>query len=124
MNENGNDEEIYEVEDHLQPERSGPIPPEPPSEGIPWGAIFLGVWAVLLIIFAVQNAETAPVNFLGWSIEMPVAMVVMVTALITLILTGLGSFFYRRRRQKRALEKRAGQSDQQSPPAPPSPPPS
>lgn len=91
--------EGQDVEGPLETQR----PPSPPAaEGIPWGAILLIIWAVALIIFSVQNAEQATVDFLGWSWEMPIALLVMVTALATLVLTGLGSAYYRRRRRKRA----------------------
>lgn len=42
---------------------------------------------------------------------MPVALLVMVTALITLVLTGIGFAFYRRRRRRRAIEREASRSD-------------
>jgi uncharacterized integral membrane protein len=90
--------EFREFDDQLEPE-----PPPARSgerEGIPWGAVFLLIWAVLLIVFSVQNADNASVNFLGWVWEMPVALLVMVTALATLVLTGLGFAFYRRRRRR------------------------
>jgi uncharacterized integral membrane protein len=94
MDENG----FRDIDDQLEPE-------SPPGrvdikEGIPWGAVFLLIWAVLLIVFSVQNADNASVHFLGWVWEMPVALLVMVTALATLVLTGLGFAFYRRRRRR------------------------
>ncbi|HET9260970.1 MAG TPA: LapA family protein [Acidimicrobiia bacterium] len=73
--------------------------------------MLLLIWAVALIIFSVQNAERTTVSFLGWSFEMPVALLVMVTALITLVLTGIGFAFYRRRRRRRAIEREASRSD-------------
>lgn len=97
--------EIHDVEENLRPE------PPPRGEGIPWGAAFLLVWAALLIVFSVQNADITTVQFLGWSWEMPVALLVMVTALATLVLTGLGTAFYRRRRRKRRQMEEAYQSD-------------
>jgi uncharacterized integral membrane protein len=100
--------EIHDVEESLQPEPSGA---DRVGEGIPWGAAFLLVWAVLLIVFSVQNADTTTVQFLGWSWEMPVALLVMVTALATLVLTGLGNAFYRRRRRRRRRMEEALRSD-------------
>jgi uncharacterized integral membrane protein len=94
MDENG----FRDIDDQLEPE-----PPPARSderEGIPWGAVFLLIWAVLLIVFSVQNADNTSVNFLGWVWDMPVALLVMVTALATLVLTGLGFAFYRRRRRQ------------------------
>jgi uncharacterized integral membrane protein len=101
-------DEIRDVEESLQPE------PRRTTErpvGFPWGAVLLMIWAVALIIFSVQNADVTTVQFLGWSFEMPVALLVMVTALITLIVAAVGSAFYRRRRRKRAIEKEAAKSD-------------
>lgn len=101
--------EIHDVENHLEPQ-----PREPESdrrEGIPWGAVILLLWAVLLIIFSVQNARDTTVEFLAWSWVMPVALLVMVTALATLVLTGIGSAYYRRRRRQRRETKRAFRSE-------------
>jgi uncharacterized integral membrane protein len=73
---------------------------------VPWGAILVGLWAVALVIFSVQNAGDTTLEFLGWSFQMPVAILVIVTALVTLVLTAAGSALYRRRRRKRAELKR------------------
>ena len=100
MDENG----IQNFEDAQD---SAPSPPPPmESDGIPWGAIALGTWALALVIFSVQNAEHATIDFLWWSFDMPVALLVIVTALITLLLTGIGLALYRRRRRKEALRRR------------------
>jgi len=89
--------EFRDIDEQLEPE---PAPVRDEREGIPWGAVFLLIWAVLLIVFSVQNADNATVSFLGWAWDMPVALLVMVTALATLVLTGLGFAFYRRRRRR------------------------
>ncbi|HEU4320133.1 MAG TPA: LapA family protein [Acidimicrobiia bacterium] len=86
-----------------------PLPPMPVErQGIPWGAIALGIWALALVIFSVQNAEHATIDFLWWSFNMPVALLVIVTALVTLLLTGIGFAFYRRRKRKEARARNAG----------------
>lgn len=106
-------DKMEENETHDVEESLAPVPgrADRVGEGIPWGAVFLLVWAVLLIVFSVQNADSTTVQFLGWSWEMPVALLVMVTALITLVLTGLGTAFYRRRRRKRRRMEDALRSD-------------
>lgn len=106
MNNDEINDEIHDVEEHLEPE-----PQKQVGAGIPWGAALLLVWAVLLIIFSVQNADDTPVEFLGWAWQMPVALLVMVTALVTLVLTALGSAFYRRRRRKRRQMKETLRAD-------------
>jgi hypothetical protein len=42
---------------------------------------------------------------------MPVALLVMITALATLVLTGIASAFYRRKRRRRRETKRALRSE-------------
>lgn len=105
------DNEIHEIEEQLEPDpQTGDHGPE--REGIPWSLVLLVIWAVLLVIFSVQNAEDATVEFLVWDWQMPVALVVMITALVTLVLTGVGSIFYRRRRRKiRQMKKALGSDD-------------
>jgi uncharacterized integral membrane protein len=107
MNENQYPEEIQNLEDQLQPE----TPPREVRAGMPWGAVLLLIWAVALIIFSVQNAESATVEFLAWGWSMPVALLVMITALVTLFVTAIGAAVYRRRRKQRAEMKRALRSD-------------
>lgn len=104
-------DEIHEVEDSLQPEPGSTRATEV-REGVPWGAILLLIWAVLLIVFSVQNADNTPVAFLVWDWEIPVALLVLITALATLVLTGVGLAFYRRRRRQRRQMKEALRSEE------------
>jgi uncharacterized integral membrane protein len=101
-------DEIRDVEESLQPE---PSRTTDRPVGFPWGAVLLLIWAVALIIFSVQNADVTTVAFLAWDFEIPVALLVMVTALITLVVAAVGSAIYRRRRRKRAEAKEAAKSD-------------
>ena len=89
--------EMEGAEHQFEPEPRQPVTREP----VPWGAILLLIWAVALIIFSVQNAEDTAVQFLAWEWRMPVALLVMVTSLVTLVLTTLGLAISRRRRRKR-----------------------
>lgn len=94
------DENEFEETADLEPEPSR----LPEKEPIPWGGILLLLWAVLLIVFAVQNADDTTVAFLAWDWQMPVALLVMITALVTLVITVAGTAFYRRRRRKRTMK--------------------
>lgn len=94
------DSEIRDIEDSLEPE-SRPEPVEDQGAGVPWGGILLLIWAVALIVFSVQNAENVTVSFLVWEWNIQVALLVLITALATLVLTGVGSAIYRRRRRAR-----------------------
>ena len=98
-----------ETHDIGEPSPPGSPPARTPGrdrEGVPWAATLVGLWAVALVVFSVQNADDTTVQFLGWSFRMPVAILVIVTALATLVLTGIGSALYRRRRRQRAQMKR------------------
>lgn len=79
--------------------------------GVPWGALALGTWALALVIFSVQNAEHATIDFLWWSFDMPVALLVIVTALVTLLLTSIGFAFYRRKKRREARRSRESGSE-------------
>ncbi|MGD2060679.1 MAG: hypothetical protein PVF87_07435 [Acidimicrobiia bacterium] len=100
-------QEIEDVDSRLEPE-AGPVQTR---AGVPWGAILLLIWAVALIVFSVQNAESTTVEFLAWDWSMPVALLVMITALVTLFVTAIGAAVYRRRRRQRAEMKRALRSE-------------
>ncbi|HZD22431.1 MAG TPA: lipopolysaccharide assembly protein LapA domain-containing protein [Acidimicrobiia bacterium] len=104
------DNETHDVEDRLKEESAG-RQSEEERVRVPWGVILLALWGVAVVIFSVQNAEDTIVEFLGWSFNMPVALLVLVTALVTLVLTGLGFVYYRRRRRKEAKRlRKQGQS--------------
>ncbi len=100
-------QEIQDVDSQLEPEAA----PDRARPGVPWGAIVLLIWAVALIIFSVQNAESTTVEFLAWDWSMPVALLVMITALVTLFVTAIGAAVYRRRRRRRAEMKKALRSE-------------
>ncbi|HUF14582.1 MAG TPA: lipopolysaccharide assembly protein LapA domain-containing protein [Acidimicrobiia bacterium] len=99
----------HEVDDLLEPEQPKRV--KDPGEGVPWGVIVLLIWAVALIIFSVQNAEQAIVQFLAWEWQMPMALLVMITALATVILSALTWPLYRRRRRKHRMAARSAQSE-------------
>lgn len=93
------DRNEFEELEGLEGDDSSGAPPEEGTD-IPWGWILLGVWAVALVVFSVQNAGETTVRFLAWEWSMPLAVLVMFTALATLVLTIIGKA-YRQRRLKR-----------------------
>lgn len=103
------DNETRDVDDRSEPR---PTPPQLEERGrFPWAAILVGIWAIALVIFSVQNAEDATIEFLGWSFNMPVALLVIVTALITLVVTGIGFAVYRGKRRREVSRRRKLESD-------------
>lgn len=63
-----------------------------PAKGgmrITWRGIVLILIAVLLLVFAVQNLESAPVSFLGVEFSIQVWILVVVSFLLGMLLGGV-----------------------------------
>ena len=93
--------EIHEDGEHPEPE----VVDVDPRPGIPWGLILVFVGIGLIVIFAVQNTDSVTVQFLWMEGQFPLAIVILVTAGVSLLLGELLATAYRRRRRRRAAEK-------------------
>ena len=82
-----------------------PEPESPPSDGLPWGGIVGTVGLSLVVVFAVQNTDTATINFLWMTGTSPLSIVIMVTAVASALFTVISGVFYRNRRRRRRAEK-------------------
>jgi uncharacterized integral membrane protein len=82
-----------------------PQPEEEPGAGVPWGALIALLGVVLAVVFAVQNTEPVPVEFLWLEGEYPLALVILITAGVAVLIAQLVSFLYRRRRRRRHAEQ-------------------
>jgi uncharacterized integral membrane protein len=58
-----------------------------------------------VVIFAVQNTATVPVEFLWWDGEYPLSWVILLTVAVVVLLVELFGMFYRRRRRRRHAER-------------------
>lgn len=69
----------------------GALAKKPQKKGITltWRGIVLILAAVLLLVFAVQNLETAPVNFLGATVDVWVWLLVVASFLLGMLLGGV-----------------------------------
>ena len=76
-----------------------------PTRGIPWGLILVFLGIALIVIFAVQNTESVSVQFLWMDGQFPLAIVILVTAFVSILIGELIVIVYRRRRRKRLAEK-------------------
>lgn len=92
------EEEFTNVEAQLDVE-------QPASGGIPWGGVTTVLGIVLIVLFAVQNTESATVEFLWLSGDFPLSLVILVTALVSALFAATAGAFYRRRRRRRRAEK-------------------
>lgn len=93
-------DDFTDVESQLDPGQ----PPDSGS-GVPWGGITALIGVVLVVVFAVQNTESATIDFLWFSGDFPLAIVILVTAVVAALFTLSAAGFSRRRRRKRRAEK-------------------
>jgi uncharacterized integral membrane protein len=56
---------------------------------ITWRGIVVVLLVVLLLVFAVQNLQSAPVNFLGATLQLPVWVLVVASFILGVLLGGL-----------------------------------
>ncbi len=86
-----------------------PARPEPApvsvDAGIPWGLIFFLILSVLMAIFAVQNTQDVELEFLTWSGEFPLIMIIVGVFVTAVILDEILGTILRRRRRTRKMEK-------------------
>lgn len=93
-------DESTEVESQLDPGE-----PSDPGSGVPWGGITTLIGIVLIVVFAVQNTESATIDFLWFSGDFPLAIVILVTAVVSALFTLSSAAFSKRRRRKRRAER-------------------
>jgi uncharacterized integral membrane protein len=86
-----------------------PARPEPTrvavDAGIPWGLIFFLILSVLMAAFAVQNTQDVELEFLTWSGEFPLIMIIVGVFVTAVILDEILGTILRRRRLTRKMEK-------------------
>lgn len=72
-------------------EEPGALAKKPQKKGITltWRGIVLILIAVVLLVFAVQNLQTAPVNFLGAEVDVWVWLLVVASFLLGMLLGGV-----------------------------------
>lgn len=72
------------------------------------GVIISLIIAILLVVFALQNAEEVVIKFFGWERPIPVVLLILVSALVGMIVIAILSIGNTRklRREKKELEKR------------------
>jgi uncharacterized integral membrane protein len=86
-------------------EVGGSIETKTGRSGVAWGAVVLLLGLVLVVIFAVQNTDPVPVEFLWLDGDHPLALVILITVAVVVLLVELSGMFYRRRRRKRLAER-------------------
>lgn len=93
-------------------------PVEPPEEtlggppqvthagsGVAWGAVIVLLGLALVVVFAIQNTDPVPVEFLWLDGEYPLALVILITVAVVVLFVELFGVLYRRRRRTRHSER-------------------
>lgn len=101
-----------------QPGKPGPLPkpkdaappavsPDAEAEeetlrsGIRWGLVASLAAVVLIAIFSIQNIASRPVNFLFWTWEMPLVVLIFLVVLLSVVADEFITFWLRRRKRQR-----------------------
>jgi uncharacterized integral membrane protein len=64
------------------------------------GVILGAIAGVALLLFAVQNSEKIQTEFLWFNLEMPIFLLIFITAALTLIVAVVGAWILNRRSRK------------------------
>ncbi len=93
-------------------EQSESPPPVPPARSdeisrteLSWGLGLALLLGLVVVVFAVQNTAAVDINFLGWTWQTPLAMVIFLVAVATAVTDELFGLVSRRRRRRRKAEK-------------------
>lgn len=93
-------EEPREVPETVEPEPRPAVGP-----GVPWRlAVFL-VLAVVVVVFAVQNTQDVELRFLGWTWQLPLAIILLMAVVVSILLDEIVGGLVRRRRLRRRQER-------------------
>jgi uncharacterized integral membrane protein len=77
-------------------------PPKKSGLRITWRGAILLIVAVILLVFAVQNLQSAAVNFLGATVQLPVWSLVVGSFILGMLLGGMVKGAARKLRKKQA----------------------
>lgn len=75
--------------------------------GVPWGGIIIVIGVILLVVFSVQNTQSTSLEFLWLTADFPLAIVILVTAVVAALVAVTAGALYRRSRRRRRAERTA-----------------
>jgi len=97
---------------------TGQAPPAPAKlvpvgGGIAWRLILVLVLALALVVFAVQNTDPVDLRFLGWSWNVPLAVVLVGIVAVTVLLDEFLGFWWRRRHARSTVRRREEKAEEE-----------
>jgi uncharacterized integral membrane protein len=84
------------------------VPSKSKSTGgssVSWGVAVFLLFALIIVVFVVQNTANVPVKFLSWEGSFPLPLLVVVTALLAIVADEIVGVIRRRRRRTRLAER-------------------
>jgi len=73
--------------------------------GVFWGLVVGVILALIVVVFAAQNTQSATIKVLPWDWSSPLFVVVLISLLIGIVLDEIVGLLYRARRRRRLAEK-------------------
>lgn len=73
--------------------------------GVFWGLVVGVILALIVVVFAAQNTQSATIKVLPWDWSSPLFVVVLISLLIGIVLDEIVGLLYRARRRRRLSEK-------------------
>lgn len=95
----------------MEEQSESPPPVQPPRADqvsrseLSWGLGLALLLGLVVVVFAVQNTGPVKINFLGWTWQTPLALVIFLVAVAVAITDQLFGLVSRRRRRRRKAEK-------------------
>ena len=62
--------------------------------------VLAGVGIAVLVLFVFQNTEEASVQFLFWDLDLPLAVLLIATIVVTLVVAAMAAWYLARRSNK------------------------
>lgn len=104
------DTDVMPLEAEEPPEAAAPVEEPAPApvtpttvykgSGFRWSMLFGALLVAVIIIMVVQNTQTTKFDFLQWSIEAPLAALLLGTTLIAVIIDEIVGYVIRMRRRR------------------------
>lgn len=80
-------------------------PAAPVGTGAPWRLVAFLLLAVVVVVFAVQNTQAVELHFLGWTWQLPLVIILLVSVVVSVLLDEIVGGILKRRRVRRRQDR-------------------
>jgi uncharacterized integral membrane protein len=96
-------------------EKAAPPFPHEPGPSFPWRLSLFLVLIVFVVIFTVQNTQSVELRFLQWAWALPMAVIILISVVVTIVLDQILGGILKRRRLRLQRERKELKRLRQSP---------